>query len=665
MKRAWGGRWGQTSTWQQRRAAAAKAAAARAAAAKANAKASGADSSSSSPGGADAAAAASQQQQRPRLSPPTWGNSAANAYMLMYRRVDPQRNKRHLRREEVPEHVAHQVREHDRRVAEAEARAAAEREAIASSVTLKVLLNGGPEERIVKGDKRRPLRELVDRIAAAFDVPAVAPPPLPPPALEMEEGGAAGEEGGGGGAAAAAAAAMGGGKEATRSDGRDSVGGQTDPEAQDEEQSDETGSPTGGRPEAGKDTEERVGAKESSNSADGEGGVAVPTAAAPPNKKLPDLPPVRLVRLRDYLAGPRLPGAALDEHSSPAELLFSNQKKVWLETRKAGERWPRFDRNDVNVAVVRFEPALPEAPAPAPAPATTGDKDYEELYSSPAGGGDGGGSSGGAAESPPSAGQGWDAGGSAIPPPPPLPPALYPVLGRFRPERNTRMKASGTVRQVRAAFAAFAGTDERRTRVFTMRMDTPEATYKVLCQPPCRSEQRQRLRRRRRDAAAAAGVVEVTATCEDGDTAGVLQTPAVADGSGVGFTTAKALVEAGAEAASPGNVAEPAASTAAAGAAAAVNVVNHEQHLSTPAATGPQRGAVAGESGSSGIVPDDESEEEEKDEQEEREDRVIVLGERGSNLILRIYVEEVPEEDETEEDGVSLAVKVATDQPNR
>lgn len=61
VKQAWGGRWSQTAAWQARRAAGVP----------------------------------------PPAVAPKWGNSAANAYMLMYRRVDPAVNKRHLRRDEV------------------------------------------------------------------------------------------------------------------------------------------------------------------------------------------------------------------------------------------------------------------------------------------------------------------------------------------------------------------------------------------------------------------------------------------------------------------------------------------------------------------------------------------------------------------------------------
>lgn len=61
VKQAWGGRWSQTAVWQAKRS-----------------------------GGIPPPAVA-----------PKWGNSAANAYMLMYRRVDPAINKRHLSRDEV------------------------------------------------------------------------------------------------------------------------------------------------------------------------------------------------------------------------------------------------------------------------------------------------------------------------------------------------------------------------------------------------------------------------------------------------------------------------------------------------------------------------------------------------------------------------------------
>ncbi|CAM9733588.1 unnamed protein product, partial [Hapterophycus canaliculatus] len=300
VKRAWGGRWGQSSTWRQRRAAAATAAAAAAAAAAANAaRANGGVRGASAAGtGAGGEEASSQQQARPPPPPPPppppkWGNSAANAYMLMYRRVDPAENRRHVQREEVPEHVARQVREHARKAAEAEAAAAAAREALACAVTVKAVLNGGPAERTVKGDKRRPLRELVDRIAEAFGIPAVA------------------------GAA----------KDGCSGDTELSHKGETEAETQDGGRGDGACTPAG----------EETGAEQKDwIEVNGRGGDKIETGgesitaggeAAAATGEESRRAPVRLVRLREYLAGPRLAGAALDDECSPAELFFGSHEK--------------------------------------------------------------------------------------------------------------------------------------------------------------------------------------------------------------------------------------------------------------------------------------------------------------------------------------------------
>ncbi|CAM9388074.1 unnamed protein product, partial [Ectocarpus sp. 6 AP-2014] len=618
VKRAWGGRWGQTSTWQQRRMAAATAAAA---AAKAKA-----GLGSSSVGGEASVGGETTSEQRP--PPPTpapkWGNSAANAYMLMYRRVDPSQNKRHPRREEVPDHVARQVREHARKVAEEEAAAAAAREALACTVTTKVVLNGGPEERTVKGDKRRPLRELVDRMAEAFGIPTVA---------------------------ASAPEAVDGGGEAV---GR----GADDREAQGERRSkpaavDHTGAVE--VIEKGGTAKDDTGGSGQESVEAGGAAPAAPAAATPQ-------PPDRLVRLREFLAGPGLAGAPYDEDSSPAELYFSSHKKVWLETRRAGESWPRFDRDDVNVAVIRFEPA---AATTAPEPPAVAVKKPIDENDDPLGVG----------------------GGKAIPPPPPLPTALFPVLGKFGVERNTRMRASGTVREVRAAFAAFAGTKEERTRVFAMRMDDPEGTYRVLCPPPppppppprrCSSSSpRQRRGRRRRSAGGeVGGAVTEEEPPAGGDAAAAAGQEGLSGSAAsapvVGFTTARALVEGtaghlGGHSADPplaAGVEERGMSVSACSGAAADKreVEAIEEGLAGDARFG---GSSCGSAAAAAAAADDDSVEEEED----RESEVVVLGDRGSNIMLRIYVEEVPEGgdagDGNEEEGVSLAVKVATDQPNR
>ena len=556
MKRAWGGRWGQSSTWVRKGAATAAAAAA-------------AGGSSTQGGEAAAGGVASQQQAQPP-APAKWGNSAANAYMLMYRRVDPAENRRHLRRDEVPEHVGKQVREQDRRAAEVEAAAEAARAALASSVKVRVLLNGGPDDRMVLGDKRRPLRELVDRAAETFGLPIEGALPIErdlpieegvpiegrgvPNALpetatrgEGREGLARGEEKllplsapstspdipAMGAAATAAVAAVparedGGemgpspssgsgdwGAKDALSDGGDSCGGETDRETQDEGRSDECvggcgreggggasdggggggggGGGSGGR-EIGRRGEHGVAAKEKEQtrscsaglSRDGEraSGVGIIASASSSSKVAsPSLPPplpARLVRLREFLQAPQLPGAALDEALTPGDLSFFNGKTVWLETRKPGEVWPHFDRDEVNVAVIRFNRALGPAAAETAAVAAA------------AGGGPSSGAKKGIDGVTGGGGNVEDgASGKPVapppPPPPPLPPALYPILGKFAPERKTRMKASGSVRELRAAFAAFAGTKEARTRVFTMRAENAQATYKVLCPLPPRS----------------------------------------------------------------------------------------------------------------------------------------------------------------------------------
>lgn len=169
-----------------------------------------------------------------------------------------------------------------------------------------------------------------------------------------------------------------------------------------------------------------------------------------------------------------------------------------------------------------------------------------------------------------------------------------------------------------------------------------------------------------------------------GESAAAMMSPSRAPGppsppvsaSVVGFTTAKTLAEA--EAAYPG---EELASAAAAAGAAAVGVQKHGK-LSAPTAGTEDRTAVAGsrnggdadgEQEAEGEEDDtendnNEEEDEAEDDDEEQENRWVALGERGSNLIHKFYVEEVPEGESDNEDGEereSLAVKVATDQPNR
>ncbi|CAN0346079.1 unnamed protein product, partial [Ectocarpus sp. 12 AP-2014] len=261
----------------------------------------------------------------------------------------------------------------------------------------------------------------------------------------------------------------------------------------------------------------------------------------------------------------------------------------------------------------------------------------------------------------------------------------FPVLGKFGVERNTRMRASGTVREVRAAFAAFAGTKEERTRVFVMRMDDPEGTYRVLCPPPpppphrCSSSSpRQRRGRRRRSAGGeVGGAVTEEEPPAGGDAAAAAAGQEGLSGSPasvqvVGFTTARALVEGtaghlGVDSADPPLVAgveERGTSVSACSGAIADEreVEEVEERLAGDARFG---GSSSGGAAAAAAAGDDDSVKEDED----RESEVVVLGDRGSNIILRVYVEEVPERggagDRDEEESVSLAVKVATDQPNR
>lgn len=415
-------------------------------------------------------------------------------------------------------------------------------------------------------------------------------------------------------------------------------------------------------------------------------------------------PRARLVRLREYLSTPRLPGAPLDEASSPAELFFLNNKTVWLETRTPGALWPRFDRDDANLAVVLFSRTPPpppssqseasEAGAALTRASATRDSDVDDARVSSA------------AKEGSSDGVGGGIGG--IPPPPPLPPALFPTLGKFTPDRNMRMQASGTVREVRAALAAFAGTDEGRTRVFTMRADSAESTYKVLC-PPRRSSRRRRRHREEKNGDGGIVVGDADAYLalatpeqkEDGVRQGGEGVGSYGGGDGegmklgdcslalppkeeeggasnttssssskpaataeslspvvVGFTTAKALA-----------ASEAAAGLLSATTASSGTVAGSSNKNEGDAAVDDGGGAAAGSGklaspGEAGVAPQGSSAERSDSEDEyDGEDDIVVVGERGSTFLNKIYVEEVPEGEEEEE--ISPAVKTATDEPNR
>lgn len=614
VKRAWGGRWGQSSTWQRRCAVSS-------------------GTGVSSQGAGVGSSSSSQSSAEPTTH--KWGNSAANAYMLMYRRVDPPVNKRHLRREEVPEHVVREVRDEDRRVAEAEATAEAARVAQASTIHVKVKLNGGPEEKLIKGDKRRPIRELADRAAEAFGVPIFGEvleekgEPLIGAELVME----------------------------SVSDGGDSGGGETDRETQDEGRSDVSAVGRGG---VGTGTVAVASAVTndldhgSNDLSDGREGLEIvgyddaasgsSIAPAEALSKVGSPPVQRLVRLREYICVARLPGMPLEEESSPADLFFpSSNKTLWLETREPGFPWLRFDRDDINVVVVRFE-RVQEFDDPVEAAMCR-----EERV---VGNGD-------------EEGAGSRISTEASPGKVPLPPRVFPVLGKFAPERNTRMKPSGTVREVRAQLAEFAGTVEERTRVFTMETDRPESTYKVVC-PPRFSHQRlvetphpvnggyegvchegadeKSVGDREDDAAFPREPRTIYNNASSSPFS--LSTAAASAGEQmetkdaapmIGFTTAKELVEAEARKAAT---------------VAATNCIEGIE--------GEIDGAYCQEDDGSSLAGH-------AVEEPDKEDEIVVLGKRGTNFVHKVFVEEVPEEEMGDDGGgnMSLAVQAALDEPNR
>lgn len=555
--------------------------------------------------------------------------------MLMYRRVDPPVNKRHLRREEVPDHVVREVRDEDRRVAEAEATAEAARVAQASTIHVKVKLNGGPEEKVVKGDKRRPIRELADRAAEAFGVPIFG---------EVLEG--KGEPLMGAGLAMESV-----------SDGGDSGGGETDRETQDEGRSDVSAVGRGGvgtGPVAAASTVTNDLGHVSNEVSDvregievvGYGAAASGSANAPAEvfSKARSPPVQRLVRLREYICVACLPGMPLEEESSPADLFFtSSNKTLWLETREPGLPWPRFDRDDINVGVVRFE-RVREFDNPVDAAMCREER---------------------------AVGIGNEEGvvrrisTEASPTKVPLPPRVFPVLGKFAPERNIRMKPSGTVREVRAQLAAFAGTVEERTRVFTMEIDRPESTYKVLCPP--RSARRP--------------LVETPPPVDDGSSGGVCHERAgeksVGDREdGAVFPREPRAIYNNASS-SPFSLSTAAASaneqTETTDAAPMIGFTTAKELVEAEArktATATATNCIEGIEGEiDGVYcqGDDGSSPRGHAVEPDKEDEIVVLGKRGTNDVHKVFVEEVPEEEMGEDEGgkMSLAVQAALDEPNR
>lgn len=491
----------------------------------------------------------------------------------MYRRVDPRKNKRHVGRDEVPEHVRQQVLEQDRAAEEAAAEAAAAAAARQSSVKIRVLLNGG-KERTITGDKRRPASELAATAAEAFDVP-----------WEGVVQATSGVHAGGG-----PSKGVGGGvgqwtKE--ESDDEDSGGGETDHETHDEGQSDGGSSEVDpyakaigevGLTAAGQATGSE-GASRSAAEGRAAGGGAL---AELPGRKTPE----RLVRLREYLTAPKLPGVPYDERATLGELSFFQGKTVWLETRRPGQPWQRFDPDDVNIAMVRFERVVK--------------------------------GQGGARKAEGKGGAGASAGPSD-----PLNP--FPVVGKFAPERNMRMKASGTIGEIRGILAAFAGTDEARTRVFTMSMDDAESTYKVLCPP------------RRRKAV--------------GRRLGSSQEPLASEVEGAGVAVAL------------GGVGAKGVPDADAG----LDTLEDGPAPVSSVSGGGEAAGVSSEMSGSGRRGGGGDEEPEEGDWEEESGGVVVLGKAGGTLVHKVYVEEVLEDEEEVAGGEaqSLAVRVATDDANR
>ncbi|CAN0053265.1 unnamed protein product, partial [Choristocarpus tenellus] len=258
-----------------------------------------------------------------------WINSAANAYMVMYRKVDPLKNQRHVTLEDVPSHVREQAMAENEKLRERSRAATARADALASRLTLKFRLEDGREDSILT-NKHKPLSVVVDQVAEKFGLQATANFPL---ATEHSGDVESGE-------------------------------GDTDRETQDGSRSDDwsvepaaTLVPTGATTVV---TESKASAKCGRAPFGGgvvntgaEVGVEIGTSAVPP--LVSASPPMRLIRLRDYKTSQKLPWEPYsDESRTPSELNICMGKILWVETRLPGEEWPTFSAKDSVVTVVRF-----------------------------------------------------------------------------------------------------------------------------------------------------------------------------------------------------------------------------------------------------------------------------------------------------------------------
>ncbi|CAM9428117.1 unnamed protein product [Discosporangium mesarthrocarpum] len=482
-----------------------------------------------------------------------WGNSNANAYMLMYRKVDPEKNQHHPRLDEVPAHVRGQAEAENRQLWAKRAAAKARADTVASSVTIRLKLADQRSDTVV-GHKNKPLSALIDQAAQVFGLQVWASAPEPPlllgqPGSRVWVGDGSSNKKGGvvspaeGGATSRGCTIKSGKEGSSRGEGmgqetqgefnrNDIVGFSKAPatsvnpattspasgnatEAEDQgatlkgSQSSFNGGPDlGGEVEAASGAGARArGASSTQRVLEEEETAAAVVALAQPR------PPMRLVRLREYLQSSGLPGRPMEDESKTLfELGVLGGRTLWLETRKPGEGWPHFDPKDPVVTVVRFTRAEKKADGETGAGARTGqgrgvesgpegsgttEIEGTDTATAVAEGGGGGEEGEGEGQSPGkkqrSEGKGPTAagreeeavaaGGKGVGS------SSFPLWGEpagsFMPECNTRVRQGSTVGQLRAQLAAFAGTEEGRTRVFSLTIDGGVVTdpYKVVC--PC------------------------------------------------------------------------------------------------------------------------------------------------------------------------------------
>lgn len=525
----------------------------------------------------------------------------------------------------MPEHVRQQVLEQDRKAQEAAAEAAAAAVARQSSIRIRVLLNGG-KETTINGDKRKPLSELADAAADAFGVirealvPMAVVGPCPP------------------------------GKQWTKGvpDEEDSAGGETDRETQDEGRSDYGGSAmdlVGGAGDFEAESK-TLGEVESSSGMTTQAVTTKSLESEPQTRVISE----RLIRLREHLTTPKLPGAPYDESSTPGELSFFPGKVIWLETREPGAPWSHFDANDVNIAMVRFDREKDDSGKVSERACGT----TEGLGTPWLGVGDAGQDSADetavtgsavvrSSNGPKERGDGDEKEASVskyslIP---------LPILGKFAPERNTRLQASGTTREIRAALATFAGTDETRTRVFTMNSDNAERTYKLLCPPLKRRYSTKRLGE---DFQLSSDCTSLAAQ-HDAEMKGGVRAGSMASG----VATESSMVS----------------NTRMSETGVGIDTAENGDGLGSSKIVGMwlDGGTISSTDGFAwehGGSSDDVREQERAiDDPNDGEDKVVKLGEPGSSLLHKVYVEEVPEEECGMEGKQSLAVRVATDEASR